>query len=385
MFDIAGLAARETSFARGPSTLKEKYKPSFASPAKYPPTTNVSGRVTLSDNAFHDNSKETRNLGVSPDVARAVPHLGECGLLTEAQARRLLRVARGELLSVWNELRTLLYAGVVLITAGVGFLVRENLDRLGPVAIAIGIGVAAAVCFFWIARHAAPFTWREAPSTHVGFDYVLLLGVLLASADLAYVEARFTPLGPNWPWHLLFASLSMTALAFRFDSRVVFSLALSTFAAWRGVSVSFLDREFWPDSGAAARLNAIGCGVLFVLLGVLLVRERRKEHFEPVSTYVGISLVLLSLASGSLTDEPSWGAYTLVLILAGVGLAAYSLHFRRRFPLFAMGALAVYLGLSRAVVPSLDDETVVFLWFLFTSVGAIAALVAVHRALEKSS
>src|SRR3990172_11465602 len=110
MFDITGLAARETSLARGPSTLKEKYKPSFASPAKYPPTTNVSGRVTLSDNAFHDNSKETRNLGVSPDVARAIPHLRERSLLSAAPARRLLRVAKGELLSVWNELRTLLYS-----------------------------------------------------------------------------------------------------------------------------------------------------------------------------------------------------------------------------------------------------------------------------------
>ncbi len=322
---------------------------------------------------------------MSPDVAKAIPHLRVRGLLTEAQASRLLRVARGELLSVRNELRTLLYTGVVLITTGVGFLVRENLDRLGPVTIAIGIGVAAAVCFFWIARHAAPFTWKETPSIHVAFDYVLLLGVLLASADLAYVEAQFTPLGPNWPWHLLFASLSMAALAFRFDSRVVFSLALSTFAAWRGVSVSFVDQEFWPNSGGAARLNTIGCGVLFVLLGVLLVRVKRKEHFEPVATYVGISLVLLYLTSGSLTDEPSWSAHTIALILAGASLAAYSLHVRRRFPLFAMGVLAVYVGLSRAIVPSLDDETVMFLWFLFTSVGAIAALMAVHRALEKSS
>jgi hypothetical protein len=176
----------------------------------------------------------------------------------------------------------------------------------------------------------------------------------------------------------------MTAVAFRFDSRVVLSLALSTFAAWRGVSVSFIEGGFWPDSGSATRLNAIGCGVLFVLLGGLLVHERRKEHFEPVATYVGIFLTLVSLASGSLSEEASWGAYTAALIVAGAGLGAYSLLLRRRFPLFAMGALAVYVGLSRVVVPSLDGDTSIFLWFLLTSVGAIAGLVAVHRALEKS-
>jgi hypothetical protein len=322
---------------------------------------------------------------MSPDVAKAIPQLQGRGLLTEVQARHFLRVARGELVSVHNELRLMLYAGVVLITAGVGVLVQQNVDRLGPVAIAVAIGTAAAACFFWIARHSVPFTWKEAPSTHVAFDYVLLLGVLLASADLAYVEAQFTPFGANWPWHLFFASLFMAALAFRFDSRVVFSLALSTFAAWRGVSMTFIGDGFGSSFGAATRVNTIACGVLFVVLGVLLVRHERKEHFEPVATYLGASLVLLALASGSLTDESSWSAYTAFLMLAGAGLAAYSLYFKDRFPLFAMGALSAYVGVSRVVVPSIDGETLVFTWFLLTSIGAIAALIVAHRAMERAS
>jgi hypothetical protein len=46
----------------------------------------------------------------------------------------------------------------------------------------------------------------------------------------------------------------------------------------------------------------------------------------------------------------------------------------------------LYVGSSRVVVPFLEDEeTLVFVWFLLTSAGAIAALVAAHRALEKAS
>jgi hypothetical protein len=323
---------------------------------------------------------------MSPDVAKAIPPLHARGILTDEQARTFLRIARGELVSVHDELRLLLYAGVVLITAGVGFLVRENVDRLGPVGIAIGIGIAAAACFVFIGRTAAPFTWGEAASTHVAFDYVLLLGVLLASADLAYVEAQFTPLGPNWPWHLLIASLAMAALAIRFDSRIVFSLALSTFAAWRGVSGSMVGYELWPSFGAATRWNAVGCGAAFVLLGLLLARTRRKAHFEPIATYLGLALTLVALASGALEGGPEWSAYTASLILAGAALAFYSLHFKRRFPLLAMGALALYVGASRVVVPWLDDEdTLVLTWFLLSSAGALAALVAAHRTLEKAS
>src|SRR5436309_11882877 len=137
---------------------------------------------------------------MNPDVADAIPRLVEAGILPPDAAPRLLRVARGELLSVHRELRTLLYIGVLLATGGVGLLVQENLDRLGPVTIAAAIGLAAAMALGWVARTAPPFSWRESPSPHLGFDYVLLLGVLLAAADLAYVEVRFTPLGAHWPW-----------------------------------------------------------------------------------------------------------------------------------------------------------------------------------------
>src|SRR4030095_4591081 len=140
------------------------------------------------------------------------------------------------------------------------------------VALAVARGRAAAAALVWVARVAPPFSWREVPSPNLVFDYMLLLGVLLAAADLAYIEMRFTPLGANWPWHLLIVAVFTGLAAFRFDSRVVFSLALSTFAAWRGVSVAHLAPDVWQSAGSSLRWNAIACGVLFVGLGFALKR-----------------------------------------------------------------------------------------------------------------
>ncbi len=321
---------------------------------------------------------------MSPDVAGAIPRLRERGVLSESAARLFLRVARGELVSLDTELRILLYAGVVLVVAGVGLLVQENRGRLGPVAIATALGVAAAISFLWIWKQAPAFSWGPTISPHIAFDYILLLGVLLASADLAYIEAEFTPLGVNWPWHLLFVSLAMSAVAVRYDSRVVFSLALSTFASWRGVSVSILEHGFWSNFATAARLNTAVCGFLFVLIGLVMMREDRKAHFEPVATYLGFLLFFVSLASGALTDESSWSAWNFALLAIGVGVAVHSFH-RGRFPLFALGALAAYVALSRFIVPLLDEDTLVFLWFLSTSIAAIIALVRAHRTFAGAS
>ena len=317
---------------------------------------------------------------MNPDVAAAVERLGREGTLTTGQAGLFGRVARGELVSVRPELRLLLYGGVLAVMGGVGALVQENLDRLGPVAIAAGLGVAAAAALLWALRHAPPFSWGPAPSTHLAFDYILLLGVLLTGAALAYVEVKFTPLGTAWSYHLLVMSLFAAALAVRGDSRVVAGVALSTFAAWRGVSASPLERAFWlnGDAAGALRANAAITGLLFVGLGYGLVRSGRKAHFEPVATHLGWLLILGAVLSG-IGDQ---GGARLGLFVVGAGLAAMAFR-RGRFPLFGMGLIGAYIGLSALVVAGVRDAFFGFLWFSATGIAVLVGLLMAQRAMRE--
>ncbi|MEO7416357.1 MAG: DUF2157 domain-containing protein, partial [Thermoanaerobaculia bacterium] len=314
---------------------------------------------------------------MNPDVANAIPKLVEAGALPPEGAPRLLRVARGELVSVHGELRALLYLGVLLVMGGVGLLVKENLDRIGPLAIAVGLGLAAAAALVWVARVAPPFSWREVPSPNLGFDYILLLGVLLAAADLAYIEVKFTPLGANWTWHLLIVAALTALAAFRFDSRVVFSLALSTFAAWRGVSAARFGADLWWQTENAVRWNAIGCGLLFVVLGFLLKRTDRKAHFEPLAVTLGWLLILGGLGSG-MWESAFWAGWGIVLLLVSGGLAAGAYR-ARRFPLFAFGVVAGYVALSRLALEGLRLETLGCFWFFLTPLMVIAGLILAQR------
>jgi hypothetical protein len=132
------------------------------------------------------------------------------------------------------------------------------------------------------------------------------------------------------------------------------------------------------------RLNTLSCGLLFVGIGLVLLRARKKEHFEPVAAYLGWLLVLISLISGALSDSDSFWAYTIISVLVGSVIALLSfLH--RRFPLFAMGVSSAYVGLSRAAVSAVDSEGVVFLWFLATSVLFITGLIWTHRTMVRTS
>jgi len=324
---------------------------------------------------------------VNPEVEHALPGLVEGGLIAPEQAAIASRIARRELVSVRGELRTALYLGVLLVLAGVSLLVKENLERIGPVAIAFGIGLAAAFALLWVVRRGPAFTWASDESPHLAFDYILLLGVLLVGADLAYIEWKFTALGAAWSWHLFGMALFAGAMAVRYDSRVLWSLALSTFAAWRGVAVSFdaAAHTMLGEVSEVVRWNALACGVFFVVLGALARRFDRKAHFEPVAIYLGWLLVLGGLVAGSLQhlfgasgEANPWAFATLAV---GAGLAVWTVR-QRRFWLFALGVVAAYIGLSVLTLRTVGEEFGCF-WFWTTSTGVLVLLLVVYLKLGK--
>jgi hypothetical protein len=310
---------------------------------------------------------------LNPDVETAIPHLREQGILTEEKAAFLLRIARSELVSIYPEIRLLYYAGVLLIASGAGLLIAENYKSIGPMIVAVALGIAAAASIITAARMAAPFSWEETPSPSISFDFLLLLGVLLGSADIGFIEYQFTPLGTNWPWHLLIVSLLILCVAIRYDSATVFSLALSTFAAWRGVSISLIEKPLWKASSESLRWNAVACGVLFVLLALYLVHSRRKAHFEMVALSLGWLLILGAFVSGCLNDGLLTWSHIFLLAITGAGLSWHS-FVRKRFLLFIFGVLGLYVSLTTIVFKTVFSFPFKLVWIAATSLVLIGIL-----------
>ncbi len=316
---------------------------------------------------------------MNPDVVAAVGRLREEGVLSEGQAAFFDRVARRHLVPVRLEIRVLLYAGVLLLTTGVGLFVKEHQRQIGPLTIASAIGLAAALCLLWIIRKAPAFSWGEAPSPNVAFDYVLLLGLLLLASDLAYVEVQFTLLGPAWTWHLLVVAVVYLAAAYRWDSRTILGLALTTLAAWRGISISLRYPSLGGGNVADLRANAIALGALYVGMAALSVLLKKKAHFEAVFANTGLLLPLAALLSGVFEDEFNWGVW-LTALLAVAALLLWASYRLGRTAYFAEGVIAAYLGLLRVVFAPFHGEAALpFLIAALLAVCALALIVAAHR------
>src|SRR5207249_5849638 len=137
------------------------------------------------------------------------------------------------------------------------------------------------------------------------FDYVLYAGCLLVGLEIAYIENRFHLLGDSSDLYLLGSALLFFGLAYRFDNRLVLSLALSSLAGWFGVRLSQSPLRY----GDSLRPYAIAYGAVVAGMGGLLHRAGRggiKKHFTETYLHIAANVTFIALVSGVHDQNASW-------------------------------------------------------------------------------
>ncbi len=302
--------------------------------------------------------------------------LNEQGTLDDATASRAVALDRGEIFSVHQELRATLYAGVLLVIAGVGTILARNLDRLGPVVIVLAVALAASACAIPAVR--ARLAGR---TPGVAADYLLLLAVLLASTDLAYAERQFTLLGPLWSWHLLLLAVVGAAIAYTFDSALVIAAALTALAGWFGVGGSLGDALHVAFSTPELGGRALACAAVITAWRFADRHWRPDTRFSDVFDHFSTNLAFWGALAWCL--EWPWLIAGL-LLLAALAYASIRRGLetgREAFLVYGVGYAA--LGICFAVVPRLDGTTTTMTLVLVIVCVAAAALWQLRRRLRE--
>jgi len=314
---------------------------------------------------MHDLSDELRTL--APDD------------VLEAARAGALRQERREFLSVRNELLVAMYVAVATLVGGVGWLIRDNLDRIGPVALLCGVFAAAAICYA-MALHALAARRERS----LGEDYVLLLGALLFSAAVGYLEVKFRVFGAGWSRHLLLLSLWHLASAYLFRSRLVLAAALTAFAAWLGVEASlgtvFESRHRMLGFGPRALL----CASLFWTGGWLHGGEGvdAGRGFRDVYRQFAANFGFWGALALGASASTRWIGAVILLVLAIIVGRAGLAERRQSFLLYAVGYSTIGLVWLEAMV---SGSYLVSSWLgLFTVIGAVMLLMKLRARLKES-
>lgn len=270
----------------------------------------------------------------------------------------LIARERREVFSVYPEIRIAAWAGATLLAAAAAILLRDNLDRIGPLALSVMVAVAAAACYAW--------TWWRRAAASVVDDYVLLLGALLVSADVAFIEAQFHLLDDAWKHHLLLLAVLHAAGAYAYRSRMLLSLSIMALAGWLGVDENRVADDLWR--------RAFLCAAILIVWRALdrkLVPSRRFartfEHFAAnVALIGGLSALAIDVRNGALAT---------VVIAAGV----IAWGFRTRSEPFVLyGFVYGVIAIVALLLDLVDYEGESAIVVTAAIAVAIAGLLALH-------
>jgi hypothetical protein len=304
--------------------------------------------------------------------------LSERNLITEQQFKFLEAIRTEKIISLYFELRLILYVGIMLFTAGIGYIAYQNMTDFGHIICMILIGSAIISGFYFIIKHAKPYSNQEVVVNQIYFDYILVLVSLLIISEFAYIQVYFGLVQLLLRWTSFISAGILFFMAYRYDNRALLSMGITALAAAVGISITPIDwvQGDWTFT-SNIYLTAIILGILLILAGQFEEKKEIKKHFR--FTYVNFGLLLYFIGAVSAIFDSNYellfGAITLVTAIL---IILYTWKMKE-FLFFLYSSIAGYIALTYLIFEALEkvetDGDIYFFYFPITCIAYIVFLV----------
>ena len=312
--------------------------------------------------------------------------LRDKNLITSEEHDKLAPIISKRLYSVFYELQTLLYLGVLLFTTGAGILIYQNIGDLGHIISIIILSILCGVCFWYIHKKSLPYSHEAVTSPTPYFDYILLLGSLLFVSIQGYLQFQYAILDNNLSTSTLITAVFFFFLAYRYDHVGILSLAITSFASFWGIATS---PRHWYSSNffSASDLHIIALVFSAVMVVVALALHHRgmKKHFT--FTYFNFCLLLFFCAAvaGLFIDEVYF--IYVMLIYVGCAFAYYAGRLSQSFLFLIYAFVAGYIATTYLLAVTIFESAGVlwFYYFLLSCGGFVYFIIKFKNHFRQSS
>lgn len=300
-------------------------------------------------------------------------------LLTEQQYHILEPVASRKVISVFYELRVLLYAGVLLFSTGIGILIYKNIDDIGHIIAILCLFLCTISCLLYAFYISPGYSNAKVETPSPYFDYVVLLGCLLFISVLGYLQYQYSIFDERMGTTTLVTALFFFFMAYRFDHIGVLSLAITALASFWSISIS--PQKWYSGDFLSAEnlyITAMIFGAMLALCATGIDLKGIKKHFT--FTYMNFSaLVFLTGAlTGIFVNEDSYGWYLLILYF-GCALAAFFATVHRSFLFLVYAFLYTYIGTTYFLSDTVLRDPFVWFIYLIASCGGFVFFIVRYR------
>lgn len=247
-----------------------------------------------------------------------------------------------EWFSVFWELKTFLYGGVLLLTSGLGILVYKNIDTIGHTAILSFIGLLTLAGYAYGFRHNPPFSWKKTQAPGIVFDYVMLLAALCLLIFIGYLQYQYQVFGTRYGLATFIPMVILFFTAYYFDHIGVLCLAITNLAAWAGIAVTPA-RLLVANDFSSPRLIYTGMALGCLLLTAAFLSRKRdaKDHFSFTYENFGAHLLYIAIIAGMIYYEEYNADFWWILPLAATSYYVYR-NARQRQSYYFLVVLTLY-------------------------------------------
>ena len=294
------------------------------------------------------------------------------GIISAEQLDAIDAHERSKPMSVFWELRSILYLGVLLLTSGLGILIYLNIDTIGHQAILALILLACGACFYYGYKNRLPYSQEEVKYESPFFDYIILVGSILFGIFVGYFQYQYSIFGTHYGLATLFPTTVFFFCAYFFDHKGVLSLAISGLAAWVGLSVAPLQLlDGYNFSSFRIIATAIVLGVLIAAFAYCSEIKNIKKHFT--FSYNNFAINMLSIASLVALFEFDLKFLSFVLL---AGICIYYIRYAIKNQSFLFLLLSViygYIGFTYVFFNAiaLFEDGIILLGFFYVASSCV--------------
>lgn len=276
-------------------------------------------------------------------------------LIEKAQFEFLDAIETNKIISVFNELRLMLYLGIMLLSTGVGYFAYQNMGKFGHVSSMLLLLAGIIVCFFYISKYAPPYSNAEVSVTHHYYDYLLILVSLLIIGLFGYIQVYFNLVHLFLNWSTLISALILLFMAYRFDNRGLLSMGVTALSATFGIVISPVN---WTKGEWLPSLNlyntAIVLGIGFILIGQISQLKKIKSHFR--FTYQNVGLLIFFIGCIAAIFDSNYSIlYAFFLLFSSCAVIYYSWRYKE-FLFFLYSSISGYIGLSYLLIILIENS-----------------------------
>ncbi len=282
--------------------------------------------------------------------------------ITQNQYIFLESIRTKKIVSVYYDLRSFLYLGILLFTSGLGYFVYQNIGSIGHLMAMLILSTSISVGFYYIYKFSNPYNNSRVLVELNYFDYLLLLVTLLIITLFSYVQIYFDLVEQFLRWSSLISASVFLFMAYRFDNRAILTMGILALSATLGLSASPID---WIDgelsSISSLYLTSIFIGIALVVIGQVSIFKEVKVHFRNTYHQIG----LLFYYSGMVAAMFDSNIFIFgVLLFISASILSYQAWMNKEFLHFLYSNIAGYIAFTSIFFRILNEFDSDSIWGL---------------------